>query len=123
MSYGLSKWMDLLNYFYFSLGSPPSFSVTFPARLLSSYFLTFSFHPPVLFFCSICCPSPRSELPPSRPSRLPRLRLRLRRLFPLRAPGETASQLAESFQPTARSEPGGGFLLVSPLQRRSSGTE
>src|SRR5258708_2315432 len=65
------------------------------------------------------CPSPRSELPPSRPCRLPRLRRR--RLFPLRARGETASELAKSFQPTARSEPGGGFLLLSPLQRRSSG--
>src|SRR5260370_31705585 len=65
------------------------------------------------------CPSPRSELAPSRPCRLPRLRRR--RLFPLRARGETASELAKSFQPTARSEPGGGFLLLSPLQRRSSG--
>src|SRR5260370_21457435 len=68
------------------------------------------------------CPSPRSELPPCRLPRLPRLpRLRRRRLFPLRARGETASELAKSFQPTARSEPGGGFLLLSPLQRRSSG--
>src|SRR5258705_12224486 len=68
---------------------------------------------------SICCPSPRSELRPSRPCRLPRLRLR--RLFPLPARGETASELAKSFQPTARSEPGGGFLLLSPFQRRSNG--
>src|SRR2546422_5659389 len=69
---------------------------------------------------SICCPSPRSELRPSRPCRLPRLRLR--RLFPLRARGETASELAKSFQPTAGSEPGGGFLLLGPLQRRSRGS-
>src|SRR5467141_1348901 len=59
---------------------------------------------PVLFFLSQCCLSPPSELRPSRPCRLPRLRLR--RLFPLPARGETASELAKSFQPTARSEHG-----------------
>src|SRR5207249_10273604 len=58
--------------------------------------------------------------PPSRPCRLPRLRLR--RLFSLPARGETASELAKSFQPTARSEPGGGFLLLSPLQRSEEHT-
>src|SRR4030088_774227 len=94
--------------------------MTLPALHLFSQSLRF----PPLRSCaklfSICCPSPRSELRPSRPCRLPRLRLR--RLFPLRARGETASELAKSFQPTAGSEPGGGFLLLSPLQRRSSGS-
>src|SRR3981081_928137 len=93
--------------------------MTLPALHLFSQSLRF----PPLRSCaklfSICCPSPRSELRPSRPCRLPRLRLR--RLFPLPARGETASELAKSFQPTARSEPGGGFLLLSPLQRRSNG--
>src|SRR3981081_4479580 len=93
--------------------------MTLPALHLFSQSLRF----PPLRSCaklfSICCPSPPSELRPSRPCRLPRLRLR--RLFPLPARGETASELAKSFKPTARSEPGGGFLLLSPLQRRSSG--
>ncbi|PYT76726.1 MAG: hypothetical protein DMG40_25590 [Acidobacteria bacterium] len=34
--------------------------------------------------------------------------------------GETASKAKQSFKPTAGSEPGGGFLLLSPPQRRSS---
>ena len=93
--------------------------ITLPALRVLSQSLRF----PPLRSCAklylICCPSPRSELRTSRPCRLPRLRLR--RLFPLRARGETASELAKSFQPTAGSEPGGGFLLLSPLQRRSRG--
>src|SRR6266550_4742662 len=89
-----------------------------PSPRFSEIFL--HFHPLLVLFClSQCCPSPASELRPSRPCRLPRLRRR--RLFPLPARGETASELAKSFQPTARSKPGGGFLLLSPLQRRSSG--
>ena len=121
-------------------GGPPPIRVSFvpytlcsfarPWPTLSAVTLPAQYRPPQNFqlvpscLCGIlmliCCPPPPSELAPRRPCRLPRLRLL--RLFPLRARGETASELAKSFQPTARSETGGGFLLLSPLQRRSSGS-
>jgi hypothetical protein len=85
---------------------------------------------PVCYGICVCWLPPRSEcflsrwgrsLPRRRPLRRSLLRPRLSRLPSLRASGETASQL-ESFQPTARSETGGGFLTLSPppetLQRK-----
>src|SRR5215472_8557811 len=68
-----------------------------------------------------CCPLPRSECPPPRRASLRRLRRRLSALRALPARDETARQLEKVSKPTARSEPGGGFLSLRPLQKRSLG--
>src|SRR4029077_896349 len=63
----------------------------------------------VLFSLTVCCPSPLSELRPSRPCRLPRLRLR--RLFPLPAHGKTASELAKVSNPPPEANLAVGFFF------------
>src|SRR5215469_18963960 len=67
-----------------------------------------------------CCPLPRSECPPPRRASLRRLRRRLSALRALPARDETARQLEKVSKPTARSEPGGGFLSLRPSRNAPS---